>query len=233
MEKLENGKENCRDDTNIDNTLILLNKFNTEISLLVTNVSQKMSKIDDQVQKNVKHIEGIESNVNTANSKCEMDLLANNEENEKIEMCHIKNKLRIIDEKIESYNQEIKSIEAKLHKKAAKNMKRVSKNKMELHACEFCNETFGSNYNLEIHITTHQEAIAVKCDSCEKSFYSKWRLQVYERGHQKVKKRRCHYYNNQLECPFEMIGCKFDHRLSTECKFGSKCQTNKCQFRHD
>ena len=47
-----------------------------------------------------------------------------------------------------------------------------------------------------------------------------------------VKTKYCHYFNNNLPCPYENIGCKFKHEVSPQCKFESLCNSNLCQFRH-
>ena len=36
-----------------------------------------------------------------------------------------------------------------------------------------------------------------------------------------------------MECPFEAIGCMFDHSFSKNCKFGSKCEKALCSFQHN
>ena len=229
MKKFNEEKDSVSENTKIDKNIKILNELNTEISLLVKSVGEKVNKIEEQVQENEKHLESIDEKKKTSNV---VDNLASSEVNNKSEMCDIKTKLKIIDERIESYEQEIKTIETRIYKYTSENLKKVSKGKVKKHECDICDSTFDSNYNLEVHISSHQEVIPVKCDSCEQTFFSNWRLKIHKRGHQKEKKRSCHYYNNQLECPFEKVGCKFDHRLSRKCKFGSECQILKCQFRH-
>ena len=41
----------------------------------------------------------------------------------------------------------------------------------------------------------------------------------------------CHYFNNDKECPFEEIGCKFKHNISPPCK-SEGCNNLLCQYRH-
>ena len=43
--------------------------------------------------------------------------------------------------------------------------------------------------------------------------------------------RFCHYYNNQKNCPYEDIGCKFKHEWAPDCKFLT-CKNILCQFKH-
>ena len=89
------------------------------------------------------------------------------------------------------------------------------------------------NYELEEHMMNmHAESEMFSCKHCNKSFVMSWRLKKHVREHQKINKRRCHYFNNDKECPFEKIGCKFSHEVAPECKFGFLCEKTKCQYRH-
>ena len=59
--------------------------------------------------------------------------------------------------------------------------------------------------------------------------FTKWRLRKHLNVHDTD--RYCHYFNNQMVCPFEEIGCKFRHEQSSFCKF-RKCENKLCPFRH-
>ena len=39
------------------------------------------------------------------------------------------------------------------------------------------------------------------------------------------------FFNNGKVCPFVDIGCKFQHQVSTLCKF-QRCKNNVCQYGH-
>ena len=43
----------------------------------------------------------------------------------------------------------------------------------------------------------------------------------------------CHYFNNDMICPYEELGCKFLHIASKLCKHGDSCHKRKCPFRHE
>ena len=77
--------------------------------------------------------------------------------------------------------------------------------------CSSCGKTFGRFSDLESHIKTfHENHPEFKCEVCEKTFVLKWRL----RKHMKIHNghvQPCHYYNNNKTCPFEELGCKFNH----------------------
>ena len=46
-----------------------------------------------------------------------------------------------------------------------------------------------------------------KCEKCDKSFVLKWRLRKHLSGHEA--EAFCYYFDNEKECPFDKIGCKF------------------------
>ena len=99
--------------------------------------------------------------------------------------------------------------------------------------CRTCEEIFEKNAELEQHIReNHEENVKYKCDKCEKSFVLRWRLKKHREGHDMISKT-CHYYNNKHICPFEIIGCMFDHRFAGQCKYGSKCTKKMCAFEHN
>ena len=43
----------------------------------------------------------------------------------------------------------------------------------------------------------------------------------------------CHFFNNQLHCPFEKIECMFLHSISPLCRYSDDCSNTLCQFRHN
>ena len=43
---------------------------------------------------------------------------------------------------------------------------------------------------------------------------------------------KCHYFNNNLTCPIEEMGCMFAHKMSDMCKFDKTCTGNLCSFGH-
>ena len=50
-------------------------------------------------------------------------------------------------------------------------------------------------------------------------------------GHTAVLKF-CHYFNNSVACPYEAIGCMFQHRKAGKCK-AKTCSRHLCQFEHE
>ena len=51
--------------------------------------------------------------------------------------------------------------------------------------------------------------------------------------HENKNMKKCHYYNNLKACPYEDIGCKFEHKVSEQCYFQKQCRNKLCQFRHE
>ena len=44
--------------------------------------------------------------------------------------------------------------------------------------------------------------------------------------------KHCYYFNNNRNCPFEELGCKFLYARAKSCGFGSKCKRRLCPLRH-
>jgi hypothetical protein len=97
--------------------------------------------------------------------------------------------------------------------------------------CNFCELNFGFHINLELNLKTQGKQKYFQCDICEQEFYLIWRLTKHKEGHKK-KPKYCHYFNNDLVCPYEENGCMFVHNMSPLCAFNVNCTHNLCQFRH-
>ena len=54
----------------------------------------------------------------------------------------------------------------------------------------------------------------------------------HKQTHENTSTKKCHYFNNNLTCPFEEMGCMFAHVASDICKFDQKCSNNLCSFTH-
>ena len=100
--------------------------------------------------------------------------------------------------------------------------------------CESCDEIFEKNCDLEYHIErSHKFVEKFECEKCCKTFVLKWRFKKHQENHTNQSIRKCHYFNNQKCCPFEIIGCMFLHTLSDKCKYGGKCTKKLCSFQHE
>ena len=93
-----------------------------------------------------------------------------------------------------------------------------------------CGKSFHANHELETHLKNHTESERFTCSICDKEFVLNWKLKKHMSVHGTNK--YCHYYNNQKNCPFELLGCKFKHEESPLCKFTS-CSNPLCQFKHE
>ena len=110
--------------------------------------------------------------------------------------------------------------------------KHLKANHSKLLKCNICKESFEESWKLEKHMTSHQEVKEYACNICEKTFYMEWRLKKHMTLHDNTYRKKCHYFNNDKNCPFFEVGCMYAHEISEECKFGSKCLRQLCQFRH-
>ena len=99
--------------------------------------------------------------------------------------------------------------------------------------CKECHETFLCSIDFEVHmIKFHKEEENYKCDQCGKPFFVKWRLIKHQEIHSDKVLKKCHFFNNNKYCPFEEIGCKYQHQESPQCLFKDNCRNKLCQFRH-
>ena len=81
--------------------------------------------------------------------------------------------------------------------------------------CKLCESTFDKNCNLEEHMkTSHEEQEHFECEECGKTFVLQWRLRKHKENHESENVKKCHYFNNNKDCPFDKIGCMFSHTLS-------------------
>ena len=100
--------------------------------------------------------------------------------------------------------------------------------------CKFCDNVFEKNSDLENHIKRNHDSMEkFDCNKCDKKFALKWRLRKHQEIHEKMNIKKCHYYNNQKSCPFELIGCMFEHSLAGKCKFGKMCKNQLCSYEHE
>ena len=81
-------------------------------------------------------------------------------------------------------------------------------------SCKECNRNFFKTCDLEKHmVLEHAMEKKHKCAVCEKTFLLKWRLMKHMKVHSQPTKT-CNYFSNDIECPFEELGCKFQHEHS-------------------
>lgn len=181
----------------------------------INELEQKVSEIDSMKERMIR-------------LEAKVDSIENMEEELK-ELCQKANKseenIRTDNLKCEKCDYScISKSEMKKHKKENHpNMQRTKK-------CNICDEMFKENCELELHLKTHQEAETFDCEKCGKTFQLKWRLRKHMHVHDTYK--FCHHFNNNKCCPFEEIGCKFRHELSSTCKFNT-CNNSLCQYRHE
>ena len=146
----------------------------------------------------------------------------------------------IVEKLLES--REINTDEVKSHKCSKCDQTYTSRKFLRTHIadkhtsrinCKLCDKAFSKNCELELHIKKeHDSPKALQCEVCDKTFVLKWRLDKHKMNHSRQKRKKCHYFNNNLECPFLDLGCMFEHAPSGKCKFDKKCSVPLCQYQH-
>ena len=95
----------------------------------------------------------------------------------------------------------------------------LKKHRVEVHPstlnCKICEKMFQKNHQLETHMDEHKVEKKYKCDICRKSFYLEWRMNKHKSVHLEST-RMCKYFGMKEVCPFEQVGCKFKHELSSK-----------------
>ena len=130
-------------------------------------------------------------------------------------------------------------------------------NKKQSIQCDICDKEFASQGVLNKHRKTHNSDLEIfKCDVCDKNFNEKWKLNAHIKSHvlyscdqcertftsHDIKEKHmkishenvklyCYFYNNNLECPRD-AQCIFLHDNSGICKYGKRCEREKCMYKH-
>ena len=90
----------------------------------------------------------------------------------------------------------------------------ASSKKVLIVKCEMSDERFVKRWELECHMkSNHEECEKFECKECKKEFVTKWRLKKHEVIHTGKVKKQCYYFNNNVICPFDDLGCKFIHSI--------------------
>ena len=78
--------------------------------------------------------------------------------------------------------------------------------------CDVCSKRFKNKSDLEKHIKMkHEEYPTYKCDICSKQLITNWRLEKHTKMQLKNNLKLCRHYSNNKHCPFDELGCKFQH----------------------
>ena len=81
--------------------------------------------------------------------------------------------------------------------------------------CRVCEMEFERFCDLEWHLKAkHKECTQFECDQCQKTFVTEWRLRKHTKIHSNKITKQCHYFMNNVRCPFDDLGCKFLHVIS-------------------
>ena len=68
--------------------------------------------------------------------------------------------------------------------------------------CKDCRSTFGDQSKFEEHLVNeHGKEKTFDCEFCDDSFYTDWRLRKHIRSHEEPNIKFCHYYKiTKLHC---------------------------------
>ena len=142
--------------------------------------------------------------------------------------------IKMLDAKIDNINKLLKMTQKEMKdKEEKKEIRQEPKNDSREIKCKLCERSFERFADLEIHIrSSHENHQKFKCDQCDKCFVLNWRLRKHMKLHTEGFVKHCYYFNNNRDCPFEELGCKFLHAEAEICNFGSKCKRRLCPLRH-
>ena len=148
----------------------------------------------------------------------------------------LSSRIEELDAKLKGKENEIAKLETSINKRIEgmkkEMVRRPPKNKIN-YKCPHCDDKFVSNTNMEKHIEIVHGNQSFKYTKYDATFVSEWRSKKHGGTHiQNTNIRNCHYFNSNKPCPFEKLGCKFNHKISSPCKFGYRCTANMCQFKH-
>ena len=87
-------------------------------------------------------------------------------------------------------------------------------------SCKECEQTLKKSSEIEEHILSiHEKSKKYKYNLCKDEFILKWRLKKHTEGHHELNLRKCNFFNNNKECTYSRVGCKFLHEESDKCKY--------------
>ena len=117
-----------------------------------------------------------------------------------------------------------------IHKKSRKtvpcdnfNMKNMKKFDSKQLKCNNCENRFTTFSELELHIKEkHDNFQGENCEQCGKMFVTAWRLRKHMRIHSQLFTKTCKYFEANIVCPFEELGCKFKHDVHIKDTFDER-----------
>ena len=154
------------------------------------------------------------------------------QENEK-RMVEVESKLEYQKEKIQKLKTAFSCDECGTSfSKKCERRKHINEQHPKHFVCGFCDLIFRESWQYEMHLESHNKTKENKCEVCGKEFYLEWRYRQHVNTHTNPLVRKCHFFNNNKECPYEIVGCKFKHVKSTLCKHPRNCKAKLCPNQH-
>ena len=200
----------------------------TDMNILKEQFESQIKCIELQLVTKEKQIAELEIIVN----KKEESMKTNLKNVIRIETSKNAKKINTSDEKMSDIVKRVDEVEEKIKviDDFSTKAKKSSKVTIKFDQCE---QEVNTKTELEMHIQNSHEVYQLKCNECDKKFITEWRLKKHITvNHGKKRERNCHYFNSNTRCPFEELGCKFQHVVSNTYKFGDECRFNMCQFKH-
>ena len=190
----------------------------------VDNILERIEAIEQEKLTNQLRIEALENWVIKLDHQIKEVSEKIEKHQENSEECNANS---ILVEKIASLESNVNSLFSKENEQAPK----IYEAGNESINCKECDAKFSKNCDFEKHmVNEHQQEKEFTCDDCGKRFYLSWRLKKHVEMHKKESKA-CHYFNNNKVCPYNEIGCMFEHKKLGLC--GRKtCTRNLCPFQH-
>ena len=215
-----------------DKCTILNNEDLAKLTKEKENLAARIEELDAKLKVKEDEIIELESRINqkTAAIQSRITNISDSDKNSENEtqLTNVVDKITVIQDKIKAIEQ----IVVTKDEVSRKMMKISAKNKLDS-KCPHCEEKFSTQTNMENHIDQVHDRQNFNCDKCEKTFVSEWRLKIHHKTHVlNLVTRNCHFFNSNKPCPFERLGCKFNHKYSKSCKFGLQCTFKMCQFKH-
>ena len=117
-------------------------------------------------------------------------------------------------------------------------------NQEKSYRCEECGDILRKKKDLKLHVKENHPKY-IRCDYCDDNFKESWQYETQLKLTPKPRTTNvmcvenvsfwtgdCHYYNNKKVCPFDAIGCKFNHKISKECENQVDCRIKLCSRQH-
>ena len=192
----------------------------------LTTLESKIDSVEDKLVDDVKTaVENMENKISQSNKANERDRRTLNDlllDNER-KLNEVEKNLHSKKNKVKTQEKSFKCEECgETYGKKNDLRSHIKKNHPKYIKCESCGKICKESWQYETHLETHSKTKENKCDVCGKEFFLGWRLGQHMKIHKNRHVKNCHYFNNQKVCPYDAIGCKFNHVDSVQINWSVK-----------